>query len=214
MARAGRWQRALCILQLFHARGDLRCDGASYATAIDASTDTWPKALELLILMPLQSLWPSRIQYTAVCDVCTKADNWERALDVFDLSKTFDTLDVILSTSGLAAVSKSSQWMSSLWTFAALRHWSLEPNTITGTSALSACERSRQWQMSLMALSDMLGTRLVNEVSFTTTMQACEKSGKWQLLSSLLATMTAPWICTAVFGRSRFSSSPQKCSAF
>ena len=114
-------------------------------------------------------------------------------MDVFDLSKTVDTWDVLLGTSGLAAISKSSKWMSAMWTFATLPQLSLQPNTITSTAALSACERGRQWQMALLSMNDMLEKRLVNELSFSSTMHACEKFGQWKLLGCLLATMTVPW---------------------
>ena len=192
LARAGRWQYALGVFQLFKALG-VRCDGASYSTAMDASKDSWSSALELLLRMKFHTLAPCRFQYTAVCDVCTAAENWERALDVFDLSKALDTWDVLLGTSGLAALSKSSKWMSAMWTFATLPQVSLQPNTITSTSALSACERGRQWQMALLSMNEMLEKRLVNELSFSSTMHACEKFGQWKLLGCLLATMTVPW---------------------
>ena len=191
MAKAGQWLRVFEMFPLFGLLG-VKCDGASYATAMDACRDSWSSAAELLLRMQLHGLTPCRFQYTAVCDVCAAAQNWERALHVFDMSKTSDTWDILLGTSGLAAVSKSNKWASAMYTFAALPEVRLQPNTITSTSALSACERGGQWEMSLLTLNCMIEKRLVNQVSFSTTMQACEKYGEWQLLSSLLAKMIAP----------------------
>lgn len=191
IAQAGQWQRAASGLQeLF--RTHLRRDGATYATAMDScQRGSWTKALDFLLQMRFQALCPCRIQYTAVCDACAAAESWERALHVFDIAKMMDAWDALLGTSSLAAMSRSNQWTSAMYAFAALPEVSLEPNTITSTTVLTACERGRNWQMGLMAFSCMLEERLVNHMSFSTVMQACDKSGEWQLLFHLLGSMTS-----------------------
>lgn len=191
-ARAGRWERALGLLDDMQLKG-LAPNMISYSAAISACSKggCWERALQLLQEMRRAGHSPNVISYSAAISACDKGGQWERALALLqEMINLGLEADVVSYNAAISACTKGKQWAAALSLLEQMHKVGVAPNVITYNATIAACEKGDQWMRALMLLDEMrLTGNRPDVISYNSSIGACDRGAQGRRAVGLLQEM-------------------------
>ncbi|CAJ1402405.1 unnamed protein product [Effrenium voratum] len=150
--------------------------------AIAACGAHWPRAISLLAEISDASLQADVVSFNSAINVCSRAQQWQRALQLFSGAK--EVANVITYSTAITACSKAGRWQQALFLLSTA---DVPLDVIAFGAGISAC--GAHWQSALALLERLQMQRLrENSVVYNSAMKACELGSAWQAALCLFST--------------------------
>eukprot|EP00931_Biecheleriopsis_adriatica_P028397 TRINITY_DN16935_c0_g1_i1.p1 TRINITY_DN16935_c0_g1~~TRINITY_DN16935_c0_g1_i1.p1 ORF type:complete len:190 (-),score=26.55 TRINITY_DN16935_c0_g1_i1:233-745(-) len=129
---------------------------------------------------------------SAVISACSKAREWEVAIQMLSLVPKAGLPAVHSFSSAIAACGEGGQWEMALDLFYLAQQADVTSDRLSYSATISACGKAGRWEATLQLLSTMRNDEKAvadRAQSYRAAISACRKAGRWEIALDLFKHM-------------------------